>query len=358
MINDIIRINLFVLGAFFCTYFFIKFLKNSSISTKFIDTPNHRKLHEKNIPAIGGIAIIFTLFSFCIINYLFQIGEYSFKGDIVVVLIGTLLIFVAGLLDDLYRINIVYKLFFQIIACSIVVFMTELVKDFNWLFFLSFNSQIISSLISIIFMILIINSINFFDGLDGLLLGVSLIIIINFIILFYLLGVNSIQMVYMFIIAGSLFGLLAYNRYPAKIFLGDSGSLFIGWFFAILTFYYIREANSNASVLIPLAIFSLVILDTFFVVTNRFFNKKHIRLKKRFSNIFIPDRTHLHHRLSNIFQSDIKAVNTIHSVSFIISIFSILLYLVNKDFILLIGVIILYLFIAIIQLNLFKNNNY
>ena len=98
----------------------------------------------------------------------------------------------------------------------------------------------IPSLFTIIFMLILINGINFLDGIDGLLIGVSLIVLASFIILFKLIEVNSFNLSPIIVLIGSLCAFFIYNKYPAKVFLGDSGSLLMGWTFAIISFYFVK----------------------------------------------------------------------------------------------------------------------
>ena len=226
--------NIFYLLSSFClTYFLILIILKKSLFINLVDSPNNRKIHFKSIPAIGGVTIFTSIIILFSVHEIFNnnFTNIIYTNDFNVLFFCTILIFFLGFIDDAYDLNVFYKLFFQIIICSIAILMIDFVNDFRWFSLNNEDLGFISFSISLIFMLVVINGINFLDGLDGLLSSLSIIIIISFAILF-----NSSFTYFFIMIVGSLLAFLKFNKSPAKIFMGDSGSLLIGWMFSLLSF--------------------------------------------------------------------------------------------------------------------------
>ena len=155
----------------------------------------------------------------------------------------------------------------------------------------------INLLISIIYIVGITNALNLIDGLDGLAGGVSIIIASSFLGLGILSGSENEFIYLLVILLGALFSFLYYNKHPAKTFLGDTGSLFIGWVFAISSITFANKTSFSLSILLPVMALGLPIFDVLFVMIKRFFKRHQYNdsIIKRFKRIGKADNIHLHH---------------------------------------------------------------
>ncbi len=245
-----------------------------------VDQPNYRKVHTGIMPRIGGLAI----FGAFLIGYVILRPEDSHSTGI---LIGAMLIILTGFLDDMMEITAKAKIVGQLAAAIVVVTWGGLQIDF---INLPFGGQLefgfLSIPITIIWVIGITNAINLIDGLDGLAAGVSTIALISLAIMAGLMG-NPFVVATAAILAASSFGFLFFNFHPAKIFMGDTGSLFLGYMISVLALLGFKNV-AVISLIIPVIILGVPISDTFFAIVRR------IRMKQKIS---APDKSHLHHCL-------------------------------------------------------------
>ena len=307
----------FLLSSFFLTYFLIKITFKNKLFINIVDSPNKRKKHLKNTPAIGGVLIFISLLLFTLF---FIIFDCIYLDDFNSICFCTFLIFTLGFIDDICNLNVFYKLSFQIIICAIAILMIDFINQFYWPVLFANNSSVFCFLFSLFFMLIIINGINFLDGLDGLLSTLSIVMLISYAILF-----ESMFIYFFCILIGSLLAFLKFNKPPAKIFLGDSGSLLIGWFLVLISFYYASLISIDNSMFMPLLILLLPIIDLLYVILIRFYHKDFFL--NRFANIFIADRQHIHYKILNKTNSSIRTVFYISLLNFLI-----LIYLVVINF--------------------------
>lgn len=247
------------------------------------DKPNHRKVHQKIMPRIGGLAIYL---SFAIGVLVMQPNdEYHIP-----ILIGSLIILITGIVDDVKEISPKIKLGGQILASVIVVIYGGLSVEFiNLPFGGQLNFGVLSIPITMIWIIGITNAINLIDGLDGLAAGVSSIALFTIAGMAFLFG-NPYVMVMALILAVSTLGFLVYNFYPAKIFMGDTGALFLGFMIGVLSLLGFKNVTF-ISLIIPIVILGVPISDTLFAIIRRLVNKQPLSS---------PDKSHLHHCLLRI----------------------------------------------------------
>ena len=245
-----------------------------------VDHPNYRKVHASVMPRIGGLAI----FGAFVIGYLlFHPSDEHAVG----ILVGALIIIVTGFLDDMLDISAKAKLFGQLVAAIVVVTWGGLQIDFiNLPFFGPFDFGYLSIPITILWIIGITNAINLIDGLDGLAAGVSTIALISIAVMAMIMG-EMFVVATAAILAASALGFLFYNFHPAKIFMGDTGALFLGYMISVLALLGYKNVTM-ISLIIPIIILGVPISDTFFAIIRR------IRLKQPIS---APDKSHLHHCL-------------------------------------------------------------
>jgi len=270
-----------------------------------VDKPNERKIHSIPVPRLGGIAIwLSTMITFVFLIFL----SYYPKGALLSgILLGSSLIFLLGLVDDIYGLNAKFKLLIQILIAT-VVYLLGINIDSVSLFGSSIDLGLWSYPITILWIVGISNAVNFIDGIDGL--AGSLIMISSVtigLIAIALPNPSTVTTLIAFILAGSMLGFLGFNFNPAKIFMGDSGSLFGGFLLAILSITGIVKSGSSL-IFLPILILIVPIFDIIFVSTRRILHGK---------SPFVADAEHLHHQLLKLGLTQNKTVLTLASVAVI-----------------------------------------
>ncbi|MFC6334922.1 glycosyltransferase family 4 protein [Paenibacillus septentrionalis] len=275
-----------------------------------IDKPNHRKVHTRIMPRMGGLAIYlaFIISFFCVMPL---IPEGMLLGKdlnlLKAVLVGGTIIIITGALDDRFELSAKLKLVLQIVAACVVVFGFNISIEFVSSPFGENMQQIndwIGIPVTILWIVGVTNAINLIDGLDGLASGVSGIAIGTILIMAIIMGFTPVILLSTLLLGG-IIGFLRYNFYPAKIFMGDSGSLFLGFCLAMLSLISFKQVTL-VSFVIPLLIIGVPLSDTFFAIIRRLVNKK---------PIFAPDKGHLHHRLQDLGYSHRKTVLMIWGIA-------------------------------------------
>lgn len=262
-----------------------------------IDIPaDARRMHKKPIPRLGGLAIfasfILTALIFC---------EPS--STLVSIYLGGMLLCALGTLDDIYRLHWLVKLLVQLAAATFAVLNGAMIN------FITFGDTIVSlggwSIpLSILWITGLTNAINLIDGLDGLACGVSAICSFSILGVTLLMGDFSAALITA-ILAGSCVGFLPFNKHPARIFMGDTGALFLGYTLAIISVEGLFKLHTLLSFIIPLSIFALPILDTSWAIFRRLLHGK---------SPFSPDRGHLHHKLIDLGFTQKEAVGIIYAI--------------------------------------------
>jgi UDP-GlcNAc:undecaprenyl-phosphate/decaprenyl-phosphate GlcNAc-1-phosphate transferase len=269
-----------------------------------VDSPNNRKVHQKIMPRLGGLAIFIG------------VGAGYFASDLqnaplTGITIGAFIIIITGVLDDKYQLSAKYKLVGQILAALIVAKTGLLIDLLNIPFIGEFDlSFALAFPLTVLWIIAITNAINLIDGLDGLAAGVSTIVIATIAIMAGLNG-NVLILTLSLIVIGSTIGFLFYNFHPAKIFMGDTGALFLGYAIAIISLLGVYKSVTLFSFVIPLIILGVPVFDTTFAIIRRLVNKKPISA---------PDKGHLHHRLLSLGLSHRMTVITIYLLSILFSV--------------------------------------
>lgn len=266
-----------------------------------IDQPNTRKIHAKIMPRLGGLAI-FASFMF---GYLLFNPDSSYFWPI---LIGALLVTAIGVIDDMYQLKARYKFVVQIIAALVVVLNGVVITYVNLPFGQTIYFGYLSIPITVLWIVGITNAINLIDGLDGLAAGVSTIALMTIAGLALFLNDSFVAFVSLLLI-GSTLGFLKYNFHPAKIFMGDTGALFLGFMIGVLSVLGFKNATLF-SLIVPIAILGVPILDTFFAIVRRVVHKK---------PLYAPDKMHLHHCLLKLGFGHRQTVILIYSMSALFS---------------------------------------
>jgi UDP-GlcNAc:undecaprenyl-phosphate GlcNAc-1-phosphate transferase len=273
-----------------------------------IDKPNARKVHEKIMPRLGGLAIFFGV----IAGY-FAGGLYDQKINTISV--GALLIIIIGIFDDKYELSAKTKFAGQLLVASLIL-ASGLKIDFVTIPYVgSYELGFWSYPLTIFWIVAITNAINLIDGLDGLSSGVSAIGIATIAIMALLAGKVLIFTLSM-ILLGSIIGFLFYNFHPAKIFMGDTGALFLGYSISILSLLGLYKSVTLFSFLVPIIILGVPVFDTTFAIIRRIVNRKPISA---------PDKSHLHHRLLALGLSHRNTVLAIYAFGILFSASAIIL---------------------------------
>lgn len=311
---EIKDVLLIVLTTFIITALFIPVVKKIAEFIGAMDIPNARKVHTKPIPRLGGLGI----YAGFLIGYML-FGQHSVQMN--AILIGSFIILVTGIFDDIKSIPSKYKLLGQIAGASIIpLYGGILLKDIS-AFGLYLNFGIFAYPITIIFIVAIINCINLIDGLDGLSSGISSIYFLTVgIIAMILNNSNGLDVTLTFIMLGSTLGFLLHNFHPAKIFMGDSGSMFLGYIIAVIALLGFKNITLT-SFIIPMLLLAIPIMDTLFAILRRLINHKPLGE---------PDKNHLHHQLLRLRLSQKKTVLIIYLVDILFAVASILYAIGNR----------------------------
>ena len=254
------------------------------------------------MPRLGGLAIYLSF----IIGLLIIRPDDPYTFPIV---IGSLIIIVTGVLDDVMELSAKLKLLGQLAAALVVVLGGGLDVDFiNLPFGGQLNFGYFSIPLTILWIVGITNAINLIDGLDGLAAGVSSIALITISLMAFLKGDVFVLSIALMVL-GSTIGFLFYNFHPAKIFMGDTGALFLGYMIAVLSMLGFKNVTFF-SLIIPVIILGVPISDTFFAIIRRIVHKQPLSA---------PDKSHLHHCLLNAGFSHRQAVLVIYAIAVMFS---------------------------------------
>jgi len=316
--------------SFIISFTVTPFARRLAIKTNALDVPDdERRMHTEPMPLLGGLAIFIAttivillvklVFLPLVLNYL-EANTINYNRDEIVmgmqklnaVLVGGVLIFIVGLLDDYNSMKPWVKFLCQISCAGVVYLMgirVDLVFGHNFSADSTVN-MVLSIFITIIWIVGITNTINLIDGLDGLAAGVALIASISIGYTAYIHGMYAVTLS-MLALAGASLGFLPFNFHPAKIFMGDSGSLYIGFTLATISIIGPVKSATIVATIVPVLVLGLPIFDVFFAILRRLINKK---------PIMVADKAHLHHRLIASGMSVTRAVFMLYGISAIMGI--------------------------------------
>ena len=294
-----------------------------------IDIPkDERRAHKRSIPKFGGPAVIlgflvstiYMLIVMSIENSINLFGIQKYWEKLLGFLGGILIISAFCVVDDTKTIKPITKLIGQTIGAIFVVMSGIRIEGIT-LPFLNFPEmhEITSILITIAWIIFVTNAINLIDGLDGLSSGISVISAISLLVIFVLNGSSLISIVLITALAGALVGFLPFNFTPAKTFLGDTGSNFLGFSLSIISILGMAKTYTAAVIVLPLIVLGLPIFDTLWAIIRRLIKGKSIKA------IFKADKGHLHHRIVAKGFSQKQAVLILYGISATFGIFAIIL---------------------------------
>lgn len=261
-----------------------------------LDEPDERKVHTQAIPRCGGLGLSFaTLTTILILAPL----EQPFSS----LLVGGSIIVLFGLLDDIFNLNYKWKFFGQFVAV-IFVLQQGIYLRFLPFFGLDEAPLWITYPLSFIFVVGVTNAVNLSDGLDGLAAGIMLMTLAAVAFFADYVGGKDLALIALAIIGGIL-GFLRFNSHPAVVFMGDTGSQFIGFMAAFLCIYLVENVYVTLNPALPLLLLGLPVLDTLMVMSQRIYIGK---------SPFSPDKRHIHHRLLALGFSHAEAVSCIYAL--------------------------------------------
>ncbi len=288
-----------------------------------------RRAHRKSMPKFGGPAVILgflvsTIYLLIVMSMensinLFGIQEYWKK--LLGFFVGILVISTFCVVDDIKTIRPITKLMGQILGAVCIV-IAGIRIDGITLPFLNFPEihEVTSVLFTILWIIVVTNAINLIDGLDGLSSGISIISAISLLVIFVLNGSSLISIVLITALAGALVGFLPFNYTPAKTFIGDTGSNFLGFSLATISILGVAKTYTAAVIVLPLIVLGLPIFDTVWAIIRRLIKGKSLKA------VFKADKGHLHHKLVAKGFSQKQAVLILYGISAIFGMFAVILF--------------------------------
>lgn len=278
-----------------------------------LDIPNERKVHKEPMPRMGGLAIFMGF----LLGYMLFCSQ---TPQMISILIGSFVLIIVGIIDDINPIKPLSKFIGQIVAAFIVVCYGKVVMQDVSAYGLYINFGIFAKPVTILFIIAIINCLNLIDGLDGLAGGISTIFFATISIIISIMGIyNGLDASLSLIMIGATLGFLLYNFHPAKIFMGDSGSMFLGYMIAVISLLGFKNVTLT-SFLVPVLILAIPILDTFFAIIRRLLKGE---------SFAKADKEHLHHQILKRAGNQVKTVLIIYLIQILFSLASIVYVLRN-----------------------------
>ena len=316
--NEIPKELLLSVGAALLCAFAVSFLmcplvKSFAYKIGAIDVPkDNRRMHKKPVPRLGGLAIFL---GFMVSILLFVRIDHQLKG----ILLGASIIVVLGVVDDMSPLRAYFKFCVQVAAALVAVFHGVVIEilsnpnvfasnpywELNWL----------SIPITVLWIVGITNAVNLIDGLDGLACGVSTISAVSMLVIALLVSEGAVALV-MASLVGACLGFMPYNRNPAKMFMGDTGSTFLGYILATISIQGLFKYYAIVSFAVPFLILGLPMFDTLFAIIRRLAHGQ---------NPMAPDRGHIHHRLIDMGLNQKQAVAALYVISSILGLSAVVL---------------------------------
>jgi len=300
------------ISAVIISFIMTPWARRLAIKVGALDFPKEaRKIHNKPMPYFGGLAIYVSIMACMFVYMPHNSTNYH-------IMAGATVIMLTGVVDDMYGISAKVKLLIQIIAALIALgggvqihFITNPLSQTG----ISYLFDWLSFFISLVWIVGITNTINLIDGLDGLASGVASIAATTLLFTAARLGYDFIVM-QCAIIAGASLGFLPFNFNPAKIFMGDTGSLLLGYMLAVTSVLGMVKSVAVIALAVPVFALGVPILDTAFAIIRRYINKK---------PIMEADKDHLHHKLMGVGLNQRQTVLIIYFISMLLGIVSVII---------------------------------
>lgn len=294
-------------------YFLTPHVKDLAIKAGALDAPDARKVHTRPIPRMGGLAIYFGF-------VLAVLASMHVNREVFGLLLGGTVILGVGIIDDLKQLPAKVKLLGQIAAAVVLVIFDIRIEWITNPFGDMFYVDYFAIPLTILWVVGLTNTVNLIDGLDGLAAGVSTIASVTILLValqqnFWTVAILTAAL------AGSALGFLQHNFNPAKIFMGDTGSMFLGYMLAAVSILGTVKSAATIALVVPIVALGLPIMDTAFAIIRRYSSGQ---------PIFKPDKGHLHHRLLAMGLTQKQAVLLMYVISGCLGLSAIALTEVNK----------------------------
>jgi UDP-GlcNAc:undecaprenyl-phosphate/decaprenyl-phosphate GlcNAc-1-phosphate transferase len=315
------HILVYALGAAFVaalsTNLLVPPVTRLAILLRALDHPGERKHQNGSVPRLGGVAIALGLgigAAMAAVSGWAHWGSGIGQNELLALIFGTGLVFLVGVIDDLYGVSAAKKFLVQLVAAWMLV---RIGWSFEVLRLPGLGEVDLGvfggGLLSLLWIVGVTNAINLIDGLDGLAGGVVTIISVSFLGYAILQG-NPGTVILMAAMAGACVGFLRHNWEPARIFMGDSGSLTLGFLLAAMTVHSSLKAPAAVAILVPVLALGVPVMDTLLVMAVRFLDRPKGPVTTRFLRMFHADRNHLHHLLSHFGGRRSRIVALIYAV--------------------------------------------
>ncbi len=307
---------------------FTRLVRRFALHFELVDLPGERKIHSRPVPRFGGLAIYLAVHCSLSAGLLLSphyLGLATLAAKpLLAIFLGGLFVLLLGAADDYWRLSAAWKLFFQVVISLIPILGGVVISGFTVpstgvaIDFFELN-RVVGILLTVLWTAGLMNALNFIDGADGLLSGVCTIAAL-------VLGMVSMHhQQYLvagafFTIMGSCLGFLRHNSYPASIFCGDSGSLFLGYMFATLTVYANIKSTALSSFLLPVLALGLPIFDSLATVAIR---------ALRGIPVAQPGRDHLHHKLMRLGYSQRTVGRFFYAIALVLGLLT--LFMMNRS---------------------------
>ena len=328
----------------------IKFSKKFNL----VDIPkDERRVHSKPMPRVGGIAIVISMLLGLGIYYIItrNIPSIALNKKFLGYLLGGIVIFAMGLIDDIVNLKARYKFLFQLAAAFIVYLFGIRISGIKIPFIYTdiINFGWLDLPITLLWIIGITNAINLIDGLDGLAAGISAISATALLIIFITTSASLEAIVITAVLVGATLGFLPYNFNPAKTFMGDVGSNYLGFTLATVSILGFAKGYTILAIIVPIIALGVPIFDTLFAMIRRFLKGQ---------PMLSPDGAHIHHRLLKRGFSQRQAVIFLYTVTSILCILAVTI--ISADiwkFVILVIAIIIFIVLALINFQKTKDKS-
>lgn len=314
-----------------------------------MDAPDARKVHKKPIPRIGGIGIYaaFMVAMLSVLSFVDVTAEV--KTEIIGLMVGGSLIVLVGVIDDYKNLPAKVKLVGQIIAAAVLVIVFDVRIDFITDPFGDYiYTEWLAVPLTIFWIVGLTNTVNLIDGLDGLAAGVATIAAVTIMMVALQQSIMLVA-VLTAALAGAAFGFLYYNFNPARIFMGDSGSMFLGFMLAGISVIGAVKSAATIALIVPILALGLPILDTTFAIVRRY---------RGGVPIFKPDKGHLHHRLLDLGFTQRQAVLLMYVISALLGLSAVALTEVSNQLaIIIVCVVVVVVLLGAKKIGIFHMND-
>lgn len=311
---DIWKTLLIVLTTFAITALITPIVKKIAFNIGSVDVPNERRVNKIPMPTLGGLGIFIS----------FLVGYMLFgdkRVEMIPVLLGGIVIVLVGIFDGIKPLPAKIQFFGQVAATLIVTVYGNMIIEKVTAFGFIVNFGIFAYPLTIAFMLGMINSIKLIDGLDGLASGTSAIFFLTISIISIILNkANGLDIILALIMLGATSGFLVHNFYPAKIYLGETGAMFLGYIISVIALLGFKNVTLT-SLIVPMLIVGVPIFDTACAILRRVLNKQ---------PFYVADKKHLHHQLLNMNFSHRATVLIIYYIDALFALTSIIYVLKNR----------------------------